>query len=224
MSLASQERPLLLLLPGPSALAAALDAVLTHERVRAFAFPALWDLAWGSVDAAAARPDVRCLDRASLGSVVEGLLEAATPQALDAYVADTWKSLPDRVREWYLGRGALKVVASILRVGTPASSLEPPEAFRRDRILTARFEASYRLFPLPGASRDPVAPAEEASVVFYPFDPEGKIGREEAGTAATGAGASLELFAYQAGRERHREHLEGVASEHGWRVVDPPAS
>ena len=57
----------------------------------------------------------------------------------------------------------------------------------------------------------------------YLFDPQALAGREEAGLPTEGAEAALEVFAYERGRERHRQFLEGLAATRGWRVVDPSA-
>jgi len=222
-SLPAEERPLLLLLPGPDDLAPAMRALLSHDQVRAFALPAVWDLVWGQVDAFQALRDVPRLDLGTLDALVAYLRRAGTKEALDAHVAMVWGLVSERVREWYLRRGALSVLGSIFKVSRPGRSFDPPAAFVRDRVLEARFEAAYRLHTVPGATRHSDAPPEEASVVIYPFDLADKGGRAEAGPAAGKAGAALEIFAYESGRERHRQLLEAVAAEHGYVALDPSA-
>jgi hypothetical protein len=216
----SEQRPLVLLLPSPAAVADALRAVVADARVRAFALPAVWDLAWGPLDALSALPDVRRLDLDNLPKVVAWLQRVATKETLEGLVAAQWRSLPDRVREFWLRRSALAVVASLFRVGRPSGAFDPPESFRLDRVLAMRLEASYRLARDPDAPWDREAPPEEASVVWYPFDPAGALARADLGAEAAGHGAALEVFAYEAGRARHRSHLAQVAARHGWRVAE----
>ena len=77
----------------------------------------------------------------------------------------------------------------------------------------------YRIDPAPG-DRNVLAPAEEASLVLYPFDPTNAEARREADLGA-GSEAVLEVFAYDDARPRHRAVLEDVSRTTGWRVVDP---
>jgi hypothetical protein len=223
MPFPSQERPIFLVLPGRARIADAFRAVLSHENVRAWAMPPLWDLAWGEIEALKGVPDVRHVDLETVGRVVAHLLAAGTPEARERHVARTWAEASPRVREFFLKRSAVAVVASLMRVGKPSAACEPPPQFRSDAVHEARFEAAYRLHTVPGAAAHPEAPPEEASLVFYPFDPENADGRAEAGLDPKGREAVLEAFAYDAGRTRHREHLQAVARANGWRVVDPSA-
>ena len=223
MALPSHERPILLLVPGPAGVAEALRALLTHVEVRAYALPAVWDLSFGTVDAMKGLPRVPRLDLENLPHVVRYLADAATPEALDAWLSRTWQEIHDRVRQWYLKRGAIAVLGSLFKVGKPSSAYPPPAAFRSDRVHAARLEATYRLHVVPGAVTDPVAPAEEASVAWYPFDPRDAEGRSDAGLPADGPEWVLEVFAYEAGRARHLRVLSAVAATSGWRVVDTPA-
>lgn len=222
MALPSHERPILLLVPGPEAVADALRALLTHVEVRAYALPAVWDLGFGAVDAMKGLPRVPRLDLENLPEVVRYLLGAATPEALEAWLGRTWLEIHDRVRQWYLKRGAVAVLGSLFKLGRPSASYPPPPAFRSDRVHAAKFEATYRLHTVAGAVTDPVAPAEEASVAFYPFDPRDVEGRADAGLPLDGRECVLEVFAYEAGRARHLRVLEDVARRAGWRVVDTP--
>jgi hypothetical protein len=219
----SHERPLFVVLPSPDAVGEALVAFLSSDEVRAFALPALWDLAQGGLDPLRALPGVRRLDLDNLPRVVSWLLEHATPAALARHAEATWAEVPDRVREYFLKRSVLATLGGIFRVGKPASSFPPPPSFVADRVHEARFEVAYRLERLPGAASPPAAPPEEASLVLYPFDPRNAEGRAEAGLEPNGPEAVLEAFAYEAGRARHRAFLESVAGPRGWRVADPDA-
>ncbi len=222
VALPSHERPILLLVPDPAGVAEALRALLTHVEVRAYALPAVWDLSFGPVDAMKGLPAVPRLDLGNLGEVVRYLAGAATPAALEAWLARTWQEIHDRVRQWYLKRGAMAVLGSLFKVGRPSASYPPPPAFRSDRVHAAKLEATYRLHVVAGAVTDPVAPAEEASVAWYPFDPRDVEGRTDAGLPPDGRECVLEVFAYEAGRARHLRVLEAVAAASGWRVVDTP--
>jgi hypothetical protein len=212
---------MLLVVPDRGRIAAAVRAVLAHDRVRAWTLPPLWTLAWDGVDAVRDLPAIRHVDLETVGPVVSYLLAASTPEGLERHVAREWERAGNRVREFFLRRSALAVFSSILRMGTPSAEVAPPPLFRSDAIHVAKFEAAYRLHVVPGAVARAEAPPEEASLVFYPFDPENAEGRAEAGLDPKGREAALEVFAYDAGRTRHREHLQAVAREQGWRVVDP---
>lgn len=222
-TLPSHERPILLLVPGPQALGEAIRAICGHEDVRAYAFPAVWDLSFGRVDAMTLCPDVRRVDLENLDALLARLTAAATPGALAAWTRDVWAAIPDRVREHFLRRGGFAIFAAAFRVARPSSEFDPPASFAADRVREARFETAYRLAPAAGEASPPEAPAEEASVVAYLFDPQALAGREEAGLPLEGAEAALEVFAYAGGRERHRRFLESVAAPRGWRAVDPSA-
>jgi hypothetical protein len=219
-TLPSHERPILLLVPSPAALPQAIRAICGHADVRAYAFPAVWDLSYGRVDATTLCPDVRRVDLSNLDAVLARLFEAATPGALAAWTREMWAAVPERVREHFLKRGGFAIFAAAFRVARPASTFDPPASFTADRVREARFETSYRL-RTAGETSPPEAPWEEATVTAYLFDPQAAAGRAEAGLPADGGEAALEVFAYAAGRERHRRFLEAVAAEHGWRVVDP---
>ena len=125
-----------------------------------------------------------------------------------------------RVREFFLRRPTLAVLATFFMVGRTLTGLPPPPLFVADQVHEARFEAVYRLYPLPGAQGDPAVPAEEASIVFYPFDPEDADARAEAPGIRPGE-VVVEVFAYEAGRARHRALLASVAGSRRWRVIDP---
>jgi hypothetical protein len=222
-TLPSHERPILLLVPGPQALSEAIRAICGHEDVRAYAFPAVWDLSFGRVDAMSLCPDVRRVDLDNVGELLSRLMAAATPGALSAWTREVWAAIPDRVREHFLRRGGFAIFAAAFRVARPSGTFDPPPSFAADRVREARFETSYRLAPAAGEALRPEAPAEEASAVTYLFDPLAVAGKEEAGLPREGSEAALEVFAYERGRERHRRFLEALAAARGWRVVDPSA-
>ena len=91
----------------------------------------------------------------------------------------------------------------------PAHEIAPPASFLDDRVHDNPLEFAYRIEPAPGP-QDILAPAEEASVVLYPFDASVRRGE-----------VALEVFAYDDARRRHVEALEAIARTAGWRVVDP---
>lgn len=210
----------LVLPPGVSP-AAAFVAVLTHQEVRAHAFPALWDLAVGAIDPLRDVPSVSTVTLDALDDLFAYFARVGTPEALDALVTRMWAEIPDRVREYWLGRGAFSVLKGIFRVGPRAADVAPPATFRADRRANARFEATYRLHDVPGTRSDPYAPNEEGSLVLYPYDVRNVEARAEAGLSASGAESIVEVFAYEAGRARHRRFLESVAPLLGARVLDP---
>ena len=126
MVLPSHERPILLLVPGPDAVAEAFRALLTHVEVRAYGLPAVWNLSFGPVDALKGLPRVPRLDLDNLPDVVRYLVGAATPGALDAWLDRTWREIHDRVRQWYLKRGAFSVLGSLFKLGKPSAEYPPP--------------------------------------------------------------------------------------------------
>jgi len=218
----SHERAIFLALPPGVSAAAAFRAVLTSAEVRAHDFPALWDLSVGAIDILRDVPSVATVTVDALDALFAYFARVGTPEALDALVTRTWAEIPDRVREYWLGRGAFSVLKGIFRVGPRAADVDPPAAFRADRRANARFEATYRLHEVPGAHPNPFAPPEEGSLVLYPFDVRNVEGRAEAGLPPSGSETILEVFAYEAGRERHRRFLASVAaSMPGARVLDP---
>src|SRR5436190_6813221 len=190
---------MLLLVPTQRALPEAVRAICGHADVRAYAFPAVWDLSFGRVDAMALCPDVRRIDLGNVDAVLARLFEAATPGALATWTRDVWAAVPDRVRDHFLGRGGFAMFAAAFKLAKPASDFDPPESFTADRMREARFETAYRLSSTAGEASPPDAPPEEATATAYLFDPEAAAGREEAGLPKDGAEAALEVFAYAAG-------------------------
>ena len=221
MKVPSHERAIFLVLPAGTPPAAAFRAVLTHDEVRAHAFPPVWDLVVGAIDVLRDVPDVSTVTLDALDDLFAYFARVGTPDALDALVTRMWAEIPDRIREYWLGRGAFSVLKGIFRVGPRAADVAPPAGFRADRRANARFEATYRLHTVPGARPNPVAPPEEGSLVLYPFDVRNVEARVEAGLPDTGSETILEAFAYEAGRDRHRRFLESVAASLGARVLDP---
>ena len=221
MKTPSHERAIFLVLPRAISVAEAFRRALTHEEVRAHAFPAPWDVSWGAVDVLRDAPSIATIDLASLDALFAYFARAGTPAALDALVTRTWAEIPDRVREYWLGRGPLSIMAGLFRVGPKAKDVLPPKGFRDDRRAFARFEATYRLHPVPGSRTNSVAPAEEGSLVVYPFDVRNVGARAEARLAADEGESIVEAFAYESGRDRHRRFLESVAKSLGARVLDP---
>ena len=219
--LASEERPILLVVPSRAQVAEAFRAVLSHEEVRAWAMQPVWNVWWDGVDVLNGCRDVANLDLRNLDEVIGYLLRAATPEIMRRNVAREWEEVGNHVREFFLKRSTLAIFGGIFKLGRPTSAYEPAPQFVSDCIHEARFEAQYRLCVVPGAAARGIAPPEEASLVFYPFDPENAEARAEAGLHAEGREAILEAFCYAEGRDRHRAHLRSVASARGWRVVDP---
>lgn len=218
----SHEEPILLVLPADRPLAAALPAFLDHPDVRHYALPPLWCLDPAGIDLPAALPDVRSITRENLGSVVDALLRLCTEAHLEALVRKAWREADERVRQHHLGLSIGQTFATIFKVAPRTLDREPPASFRRDRIHESGFEIQYRL-AAPETTRDFRAPDHEGSLICYPFDPANAEAREEFGVGE-GQGAVLEAFAYERARDQHREFLEAVAAQQGWRVVDPRVS
>lgn len=221
MSIPSHERAIFLVLPEGVTAARAFALALRHAEVRAFALPAPWELAWGPVDVLRDVPSIATIDLDAFEPLFAYFARAGTPAALETLVERTWVEIPERVRQYWLGRGALSILAGVFRLGPRSGEVAPPAGFREDRRVVARFEATYRLHAVAGSRSDPVAPAEEGSLVVYPFDVRNLGSRAEAGLPPEGRETIVEVFAYEAGRERHRRWLESVAASLGARVLDP---
>lgn len=219
----SHETPVLVLLPPLTPVEAGIRALLADDEVRHVHYPPLWCLDAAGINLAAALPRVKSIDAESLGTVLEALHRICDETALDQLVARSWQAVDERVRDYYLRRSTLKTMASIFRMGTPSRQQAAPASFRNDRIYENGFSIEYRLAAGEGAL-DPRAPAEEGTLAYHPFDPTGAVARAEAGIS-TGSGPALELFAYAAGRPRHRAFAERVARQHaGWTVFEPEAT
>ena len=220
----SHETPILLILPADAPVEAELPRLLGEAGIRHVAFPPLWVLDRVGVDLPAALPEVRQVTLDTLEDVLGTLIRLCDDTQLDQLVRRMWQSVDERVRQHYLGLGVGAAMASLLKVGVDTRAKEPPPAFVRDRIAESGFEVQYRLAP-EGEIPDEVgdfdwtAPPHEGSIAVYPFDPAGAATRAEAGIEA-GSGAVLEIFAYEAGRTRHRTYWQGVADARGWTLVD----
>ena len=218
----AHETPIFLLLPPGTPAAAGILALLSDEAVQHVAWPALWCMDKLGIDLAARVPGVRAIDDATLPRVLEALQAAADEEALDAYTARVWRTIPEKVRDFYLGRSAMSAFAASLRLGSSSRNRPAPDAFRRDRVYDASFQVAYRLARAPGAW-EPTAPAEEGTVSFYPFDPTGLQARVDANVERSDvpAGVLLELYGYAAGRDRHVALAERVAGQHAdWLAWD----
>ncbi len=216
----SHETPILLMLPAGTPHADAVLAILDDPEVRHIDWPAPWCLDEYGLDLCGAAPDLRQIDRSTFGRAASVWLGLADSDALDRQVERRWREVDAHVRDYYLGRGTLAAVRGwFFRDAARREAEVTPPAFRRDRILEVAVPIAYRLArgPEPFEKR---APAEEATICFLPFDPEGVEARREAGIEA-GRGPTIEVYAYESGRARHLALVERIARAHpGWRVVD----
>jgi hypothetical protein len=215
------ERPVLLVLKEGESPAEGFRAFVGHPEVVAWSWPSLWSLEAAGADLAGALHDVREVALANLDRVLAALVARCDRAALERLVAETWAQADERVRAFFLRRGAIQVMASAFRLAPRSAEFPPPPAFVADRVHEHAFTMEYRLRREAGA-REAVAPPEEGTLAFYPFDPADAAGRREAALDG-GAAPVLELFAYDAGRARHRRVLEDVAARRGWRVAVPAA-
>lgn len=215
------ERALLLLLRDGDSPAAAFEALLDHPDLQAWFLPPPWASERAGVDLLAALPALGALDRSNLGGTLETLLRLHTPEVLGELCQRAWREVEEPVRSFYLKRPAMETMASVVKLAPKSIDLPPPAEFREAQVILNPFEMQYRLRPRGGA-HDPQAPAEEGSLVVYPFDPANAVGRRESGLEA-GSAPVLEAFTYAEDRTRHRAVLEDVAHGRGWQVVDSPA-
>ena len=215
----SHEEPLYVVLPVGMRAADALGRFLDDARVRHYQFPPIWAFERSGLDLPSAMPDVPCVTRDNLEDFLRDLTLLCDGAALDRLVTRTWLSVDEAVRDHYLQRSTLQTFAAIFRVGPRSNEQAPPPAFRADRIHDHGFEVQYRLAPDRGPST-PRAPREEGSLIYYPFDPANASGRAEAGLDE-GDAVVLEAFAYEEGREQHRDVLEAMGRDIGWELVDP---
>ena len=212
------ERALLLVLREGDAPAAAFLALLDHPDVRMYQLPAPWAFERAGIDLPAALPDLETITRERLPQVLEVLLRLHTSEVLGALVRDVWRAVDERVRAFFLKRPVFATFASTVGMAPKSAEIEPPEEFVAGQVIVNRFEMEYRL-QSGDEETDPVAPPEEGSLVLYPFDPVNAAARREADLPA-GSAPILEVFAYEAGRERHRRVLEDIAHARGWQVID----
>jgi hypothetical protein len=219
--LPSHERAIFLVVPRDVSVADAIRTVLHHAEVRAWRFPPLWELSFGAIDPLRDLPGVSSVDLASLDALVAYAARVGTPDAFRAYAEREWREIPGGVREFWLRRGGFAVFASLFGVGRRNADVPPPDAFLADRRSAASLDVEVRLHVVPGSRTDPVAPAEEGTLVVPLFDVRDRGARAEAGLPPDGPEALVEVFAYEAGRARFRRLLEGVAVAIGGRVLDP---
>ncbi len=218
----SHETPILLVLPAAERVEAVLPRMLAEPEIRQFALPPLWALEKVGIDLVGALPGVPTISLETLEEVLGTLIRLCDEQELDALVKREWASVDERVRQYYLDASIAQTFAMIFKLAPRSLEQEPPPSFRRDRIHENGFTVEYRLARVFDEG-DFRAPEEEGSIVVYPFDPANEEARTEAGLEP-GSGAVLEIFPYEAGRERHREVWEAVAARHGGKVVDPRGS
>lgn len=218
---ASHEVPILLVLPSRASVGTAMREILADRDVRQIAWPPLWSFEDAGIDLCNASPNIRSLDFDALDEVVGALGRACDQAALARLVARRWREVEERVRDWYLQRGVMRTMAGAFRMGPPTVSLPPPPAFVRDRIFEHPLRIEYRLLREGESTPPRLAPAEEATLVWHPFDPSGHASRLEHGLEP-GDGPLLECFAYQAGRARHRVLFDRVAAAGAGRQVHDP--
>lgn len=215
----SHEVPLYLVLRPDVRAGAAIGQFLDDPRVRHHLFPPIWRMDAAGVDVPAAMPDVAVVARDNVDAFLEDLRRLCDASALDRLVERMWHAVGESVRDHYLGRGTLETFAAIFKVGTKSVDRTPPPRFRADRVHEFNFEIQYRL-AVEDETGSALAPGQEGSLVFYPFDPANAAGRVEGGLDE-GPGVVLEAFVYDHARERHTALLQSVADQVGWQVIDP---
>ncbi len=215
----AHERPILLVLPFGTHPAEGFRALLAHGEIAAWHLPAPWALEPAGLDVLGARPSIGTLAPDALGTYLDTLIGLATPEALEQLVLRVWREAPEEVRGFYLRRPLFGTLAQMVGLVSRSRDVAPPPEFVEAQVSVHRFELEYRLARAPGGGRDPRAPAEEGSLVLYPFDPTNRLARREAGLSESG-GPLLEAFAYAEARDRHRRVLREVAVARGWQVLD----
>ncbi len=213
------EEPLLVVLPEDARAGEALARFIAHDAVRQYQLPSPWALDLAGVDLPATRPNMKTIDAANLEEVVDVVTRICDDRALDALVARLWREAEEVVRDFYLQRTTMQTFAAIFKMGKRTIDIDPPPEFRADRIHDNGFEVQYRIAP-DDAPHQPLAPTQEGSLVYYPFDPSNTAARTEAGLGE-GTSVVLEAFAYERARDRHRGVFERIGREYGWRVIDP---
>ena len=211
------EQPLYVALPRGTTAGAAVEHVLSRPEVKAYALPAPWFLEPVGVDLLSALPDLRSITPADVDRVLEAAGRLCTRSLLEARSRELWLEADERVRQHFLKRGTLQVLAGIFRMGPRSIDLPPTQEFVADRVHEHRFEVQYRLSPERGGETYP-APPEEGSVIVYPFDLENRLARKELGLDGN-AGPILEVFAYVWQQDRHRALWQSVARDLGARLL-----
>lgn len=213
----SHEEPLLIVLPAGASAGEELAAFAQSPDVASYHLPAPWSFEAIGLSAETWLGGARTCSLEALPAQLARLTACCDNDLRTRMIERGWQTAPESVRDYYLERGALKTFAAIFKMAPSTRSEAPPETFRRELALQHGFTMEYRL-PAAGGDAHRDAPAEEASLVYYPFDPRGE-GRDE--IEATSGGVVLEAFAYAEGRERHREALDRFGAARGWRVVEP---
>lgn len=211
------EEPLLVVLPRSTGAAEGIRRFVSRPEVKAYLLPAPWFLEDAGVDLPAALPDVPTFTLENLDRVLEAAQRLCTPEVLRERAESLWRASDERVRQHFLKRGALQVLAGMFGGGTKTVDVPPPEEFVRDRVHEHRFEVQYRLAKDRGEGLYP-APPEEGSVVVYPFDPESALVRKQHALGPRD-GAVLEVFAYVWQHDRHRALCAAVAQDVGGRLL-----
>lgn len=214
------EKALLLVLKDRDHPAEAFEALLAHPDVTAYHLPPPWASELGGVDLLAAMPDLETVTLERLEPILDVLIRLHSRERLEALCAELWRETSEQVRSFFLSRSLGATLAGIFRLGPKTKDLPPPADFVQGQIYTHKFEMQYRLHRGEGEP-SVVAPAEEGSLVLYPFDVANAGARKETGLQE-GTGPILEAFAYQAGRQRHERVLRDVAAKRGWQVLDSP--
>jgi hypothetical protein len=215
-TLLPHERPLYLVLPRGTTAGAALAQALSRPGVVAYALPEPWFLEPAGVDLLGALPDVRSITLEDVERVLAMAERLCTRPVLEERSLRLWREADERVRQHFLKRGALQVLAGIFHVGPRSVHLPPPAEFVADRVHEHRFEAQYRLAKRRDGEDYP-APPEEGSVVAYPFDLDNDVARRELGLDRD-TGPILEVFAYVWQHDRHRAFWQSAAADLGARL------
>lgn len=217
--LMDHERALLLVLGEGDRPADAFLALLDHPDVVAYALPAPWAFERAGVDLLEAMPDLETLTRENLPEALDTLVRLHDAPTLEAVVRKTWLEAEEQVRAFFLQRSVLSTFAGIFRFGPRTREVPPPPVFVEEQIYIHKCELVYRIRRGP-EPRPIVAPPEEGSLVFYPFDVANAAVRRDVGLGE-GNAPVLEAYAFAPARDQHRRILEEVAAGKGWRVVDP---
>ena len=168
----THEDPLLVLLPPGTDPGAEIRAFLEHPLVGHFVLPPMWALDRADVDLPDALPQVPTVTADNLSEVLDTLTRICDEAALDRLVQATWRRVDEMVRDFYLKRSTLQTFAAIFKLSAKSIDREPPAQFRTDRIHDHGFETQYRLADRGDLEGSFLAPPEEGSLVYYPFDPE----------------------------------------------------
>ena len=214
----SHERPILLLVNSPADVAGVMARFLQQDEVRYVQLPSPWVLEEAGVGPEAMLGSARSLSLDALGDVVDGLRRVCDSNQLEQACRLMWPRLPEAVRDYYLERGTLKTMAAIFKLAPASKQVAPPASFHADRAKAWALPFEYRLAREGEAI--PGAPAEEATLTWYPFDPTNAAARADASLDA-GSETILEVFAYESGRARHRALVQAFAAREGLRMIDP---